>query len=234
MSKLRAPLISLPHAVFIAPPIPLRFQESVNVFKVLEATVPAIVESRIIDFLSCLSAQQTFVLRVMSVIGISGIESDLLEVRAEPWIVKVQVLAAVMLSKRKDNSRLLYRQETTLACYLLPRPTSNNPIVNHSAQAVYPIPVRGNPIREDLEALEACRLIKIERVAPARSASRAHLGVPSVSKNRIEPRASGVRRDGEAEGGGMRSVAASRRKAGRLLLSFRNLVVHQVTNRRRR
>lgn len=59
----------------------LRFHESANVFKVLEGTVPASVESRIIAFLSCLSAQQTFVLRVMSVIGIGGIEIELLEVR---------------------------------------------------------------------------------------------------------------------------------------------------------
>lgn len=57
-----------------------RFQESVHVFKMLEGTIPSSVESRIIEFLSCLSAQQSFVLRVMSVIGTRGIESGLLEV----------------------------------------------------------------------------------------------------------------------------------------------------------
>lgn len=57
-----------------------RFQENVNIFKVLEGIVPESVESRIIEFLSCLSAQQTFVLKVMSIIGIGGIRSDLLEV----------------------------------------------------------------------------------------------------------------------------------------------------------
>lgn len=46
----------------------------------LEGTIPSSVESRIIEFLGCLSAQQTFVLRVMSVIGTRGIESGLLEV----------------------------------------------------------------------------------------------------------------------------------------------------------
>lgn len=52
-----------------------------NVFKVLEGTVPSSVESRIIAFLGCLSAQQLFILRVMSVIGTRGIEAELLEVR---------------------------------------------------------------------------------------------------------------------------------------------------------
>lgn len=53
-----------------------------NVFKVLEGTVPSTVESRVIAFLGCLSAQQSFILRVMSVIGTRGIEDELLEVRA--------------------------------------------------------------------------------------------------------------------------------------------------------
>lgn len=61
---------------------PPRFQKSINVFRVMEGTIPSGVESRLIDFLSCLSAQQAFVLRVMSVIGIAGIESDLLEVQS--------------------------------------------------------------------------------------------------------------------------------------------------------
>lgn len=65
----------------------LRFQESVHVFKMLEGTIPSSVESRIIEFLSCLSAQQSFVLRVMSVIGTRGIESGLLEVcRGNLWL----------------------------------------------------------------------------------------------------------------------------------------------------
>lgn len=50
-------------------------------FKVLEGTVPSSVESRIISFLGCLSAQQSFILRVMSVIGTQYIETELLEVR---------------------------------------------------------------------------------------------------------------------------------------------------------
>eukprot|EP00752_Nemacystus_decipiens_P004957 g4510.t1 len=57
-----------------------RFQDSMNVFKVLEGTVPSSVESRIVSFLGCLSAQQSFILRVMSVIGTQGIEAELLEV----------------------------------------------------------------------------------------------------------------------------------------------------------
>lgn len=58
-----------------------RFQENVHVFKVLEGTVPASVESRIVEHLSCLSAQQAFILRVMSVVGTEEIEIELLEVR---------------------------------------------------------------------------------------------------------------------------------------------------------
>lgn len=50
-------------------------------FKVLEGNVPSTVESRIVSFLGCLSAQQSFILRVMSVIGTRGIEAELLEVR---------------------------------------------------------------------------------------------------------------------------------------------------------
>lgn len=51
-------------------------------FKALEGTVPSSVESRIISFLGCLSAQQSFLLRVMSVIGTRGVEAELLEVRS--------------------------------------------------------------------------------------------------------------------------------------------------------
>lgn len=58
-----------------------RFQQNMNVFKVLDSTVPSSVESRIIAFLGCLSAQQSFILRVMSVIGTHGVEAELLEVR---------------------------------------------------------------------------------------------------------------------------------------------------------
>lgn len=43
--------------------------------------MPSSVESRIIAFLGCLSAQQSFILRVMSVIGTQGVEAELLEVR---------------------------------------------------------------------------------------------------------------------------------------------------------
>lgn len=67
----------------------VRFRQDMNVFKILEATVPSNVESRIIAFLDCLSAQQSFILRVMSVIGTRGIEADLLEVRTADTRVRL-------------------------------------------------------------------------------------------------------------------------------------------------
>lgn len=78
-----------------------------NVFKVLEGTVPSSVESRIIAFLGCLSAQQSFILRVMSVIGTRGIEAELVEVRPfEPFNAYNKFLWHVVGFFRKENIKL--------------------------------------------------------------------------------------------------------------------------------
>lgn len=70
-------------------------------FKVLEGTVPSSVESRLVSFLGCLSAQQSFILRIMSVIGTRGIEAELLEVRkAEAEIILYLTCLSVMIPLR--------------------------------------------------------------------------------------------------------------------------------------
>lgn len=73
-----------------------------NVFKVLEGTVPSTVESRIIAFLGCLSAQQSFILRVMSVIGTRGIEAELLEVR-HPYTYSTPKYSAALFKSLSAN-----------------------------------------------------------------------------------------------------------------------------------
>lgn len=103
-------------------------------------------------------------------------------------------------------------------------------------QAVYPIPVRGSTIRDDLEALEACQLIKIERVAPL----PAHLlpATGASTATRTADLATGTGREPtRGKAGPVRfsklddvgAAAARRKNAGRLLLSFRDLVLRQVT-----
>ncbi|CAB1108027.1 unnamed protein product [Ectocarpus sp. CCAP 1310/34] len=137
-----------------------------NVFKVLEGTVPSSVESRIIAFLSCLSAQQSFILRVMSVIGIRGIEAELVE-------------------------------------------------------AVYPIPIKGSTLREDLYALEACRLIKIDKVANETHPGQSQAAAAAAA---AEMFAAGSRTE--------RERTRHHRDHHKLTLSFRDLVIHQVVYKR--
>ncbi|CAM9134053.1 unnamed protein product [Ectocarpus sp. 12 AP-2014] len=150
----------------VPPATIFRFQENMNVFKVLEGTVPSSVESRIIAFLGCLSAQQSFILRVMSVIGTRGIEAELVE-------------------------------------------------------AVYPIPIKGSTLREDLHALEACRLIKIDKVANETHPGQSQAAAAAAA---VETVAAGSR-----TGTGR---TRHHRDHHKLTLSFRDLVIHQVVYKR--
>ncbi|CAM9255225.1 unnamed protein product [Ectocarpus sp. 6 AP-2014] len=147
----------------VPPATIFRFQENMNVFKVLEGTVPSSVESRIIAFLGCLSAQQSFILRVMSVIGTRAIEAELVE-------------------------------------------------------AVYPIPIKGSTLREDLHALEACRLIKIDKVANETHPGQSHAAAAAAA---AETFAAGSRTGTER--------TRHHRDHHRLTLSFRDLVIHQAS-----
>ncbi|CAM9280931.1 unnamed protein product [Chrysoparadoxa australica] len=83
------------------------FSSSKNVFKILQGHVPSHIETKLLEFLGCLSAQQLFLLKVLSCIGTHDMRSDML-------------------------------------------------------QAIYPIPVQGNPLVEDLDVLEACEILTVE------------------------------------------------------------------------
>lgn len=102
-----------------------------------------------------------------------------------------------------------------------------------SVQAVYPIPIKGSTLREDLHALEACRLIKIERAAneavlPPGTGSRPTAAVAAAAAAAAE--VTGGSTDGK--GAAARAPRASHHHQ-RLLLSFRDLVIHQVRSRQR-
>lgn len=104
-------------------------------------------------------------------------------------------------------------------------------------QAVYPIPVREHPIREDLEALEACRLIKIQRVALPRLAptcngtfcdqdsDKSHMNSTTPVHG-----AGGGLKDADKTAGDSPTLGtgAAQGEAQCWILSFRDLVVHQV------
>lgn len=99
---------------------------------------------------------------------------------------------------------------------------------------MYPIPVRGTTIRDDLEALEACQLIKIERVAPLPAHLLPTMGALTVSRTDLTRGAgqeqtlakNALGRSSKLDDAG--AAAARRKSAGRLVLSFRDLVLRQV------
>ena len=88
---------------------------------------------------------------------------------------------------------------------------------------MYPIPIKGSTLREDLHALEACRLVKIERLP-----HEGHLqpGAGSVQAAAKAAAASLAASGGESPNG--TAAAGSRGHHHRLVLSFRDLVIHQV------
>lgn len=92
---------------------------------------------------------------------------------------------------------------------------------------MYPIPVKGSTLREDLHALEACRLIKIRRLS-----DEAHIllnGSPLAVANAADPAVAGGSPAGNPpEVPGARPAAQHRRHHQRLLLSFKDLMIHQV------
>lgn len=88
---------------------------------------------------------------------------------------------------------------------------------------MYPISVRGSTIWEDLHALEAFRLIEIEGVTPVSAPPMPGVAAPVVSAAAAAAGpASGVLPQTN------RGTDEKRKKTDHLVLSFRDLVVHQV------
>ena len=97
-------------------------------FKMLEGTIPSSVESRIIEFLSCLSAQQSFVLRVMSVIGTTGIDSGLLEVCGVIHATCRQLLRTSDMSRSRPTKIITCRYDMLFRiCIVQIQPTQHAP-----------------------------------------------------------------------------------------------------------
>jgi hypothetical protein len=138
----------------------------------LQGAVPPSIEVKLLDFMSCLTAQQLFVLKVLSVIGAYDIPVALLE-------------------------------------------------------HVYPIPVvHGSSLAADVLALESCKIIWVTTVSTAAAAS----ATAGTSASRTTAAASIF--DAAATGG---SSTAGKRSSGKqgvstkgMLVSFRDLVLHQV------
>lgn len=88
---------------------------------------------------------------------------------------------------------------------------------------MYPISVRGSTIWEDLHALEAFRLIEIEGVTPISALPAPGVGAPTVlTAAAAAGTASGTLPQTD------RGTDEKRKKTDDLVLSFRDLVVHQV------